>query len=139
VPGGCRDGLKLPRSVRLSKAGDFANLNRSAYRLTSQGLLVRATANQLDYARLGIAVAKRVVKQANERNRMKRVIRESFRHIQSDLAGLDILVVARAPQPDNAVLRVALADHWRRVRHRLQSLLKSETRISSGGPVQRAT
>jgi ribonuclease P protein component len=139
VPGGQDHSLKLPRTARLNKAGDFATLNRSTYRITSQGLLVRATANHLDYARLGIAVAKRVVKQANERNRMKRVIRESFRHIQSDLAGLDILVVARAPHPDNAVLREALADHWRRVRHRLQSLLKSETQISSGGPARRAT
>ncbi len=111
---------KLPRAARLNKAGDFAALNHSAYRLTSQGVLVRARLNQLEQARLGIAVAKRLLKRANERNRLKRVIRESFRLAQAELAGLDVLVIPRDAQLDNASLREALASHWRRVRARLQ-------------------
>lgn len=46
-------------------------------------------------ARLGMVVAKRHVKAAVARNRIKRFIREAFRLQQRRLAGLDIVVVVR--------------------------------------------
>jgi len=47
-------------------------------------------------ARLGLAVPKRQIKTAIARNRIKRLIRESFRYNQTRLAGLDIVVLVRA-------------------------------------------
>lgn len=46
-------------------------------------------------ARLGIVVAKRNVKLAVDRNKLKRQIRESFRQQQLTLAGLDVVVVVK--------------------------------------------
>jgi len=46
--------------------------------------------------RLGLAVSRKVDPHAVGRNRIKRVIRDAFRHCQADLAGGDYVVVARA-------------------------------------------
>jgi ribonuclease P protein component len=45
--------------------------------------------------RLGLAVSRKVDPHAVGRNRIKRVIRDAFRHCQADLAGGDYVVVAR--------------------------------------------
>lgn len=45
--------------------------------------------------RLGIVVAKRNVKLAVKRNKLKRMIRESFRLQQQLLMGLDVVVVVK--------------------------------------------
>ena len=67
-------------------------------------------------ARLGLAVAKKRVRRANRRNRLKRLIRESFRENQDRLAGLDLVVVAHAPadrEPGSNLL-ASLRKHWRK-------------------------
>lgn len=46
-------------------------------------------------ARLGLVVAKKHLKRAIDRNRFKRLVRESFRSHQLQLAGLDVVVLAR--------------------------------------------
>ena len=64
-------------------------------------------------ARLGMAVSRKVDKRAVGRNRIKRVLRETFRHLPPDLAGGDYVVVARSaaarashPEIRDAFLRV---------------------------------
>ncbi len=43
----------------------------------------------------GLAISKRVSKRAVERNRIKRLLRESFRRVRSQLPPLDLVVMAR--------------------------------------------
>ena len=64
-------------------------------RAPGRNVLLLAHENQLEHPRLGLVIGKKSVKLAVERNRLKRVIRESFRHSQDALAGWDIVVVAR--------------------------------------------
>lgn len=45
-------------------------------------------------ARLGLAVSKKQVKRAVDRNRIKRLIREVFRHRRDSLKGYDLVVMA---------------------------------------------
>ncbi len=59
-------------------------------------LTVIARPNGKDVARLGLAVPKRQINRAVMRNRIKRIIRESFRYNQTRLAGLDLVVLVRA-------------------------------------------
>lgn len=65
-------------------------------------------------ARLGLAVAKKRIRRANRRNRLKRVVRESFRENQDRLAGLDLVVIpfATADREPGTVLRGSLGRHW---------------------------
>lgn len=48
--------------------------------------------NALDHARLGVIVGKKEARRAAQRNYMKRVLRELFRHQQSRLGAVDILL-----------------------------------------------
>jgi len=51
------------------------------------------------------------------RNRLKRIVRESFRQQRLDLKGYDFLVMCRhqALQAKNAELSAALDKHWRNI------------------------
>jgi ribonuclease P protein component len=73
--------------------------------------------SDLDYARLGMAASSKRVRTAVGRNRIRRLVRESFRHSTALLAGLDVVVLvkdaaARAPNPDIAA---SLLAHWARL------------------------
>jgi len=97
----------LPRDARLRRAGDFAALRQASGRLGGRCFSVRYRPNGLDHARLGLAISKRVSKRAVERNRIKRLLRESFRHVRSQLPPVDLVVMAReaaAGLPGNELL-----------------------------------
>lgn len=55
---------------------------------------------------------------ATGRNRLRRIVRESFRHRSAELPPLDIVVMARegAAATANADLFASLARHWARIR-----------------------
>lgn len=73
--------------------------------------------NQRDHARLGLAIATRVFGTAVARNRVKRIIRESFRLHQCALPAVDITVSARdaARSASAAQLRSSLDKCWKRI------------------------
>ncbi|HEX7817717.1 ribonuclease P protein component [Dyella sp.] len=85
----------LPREARLRRASDFAALRQNSGRASSRCFAARYRANGLDQPRLGLAISKRVSKRAVDRNRLKRLVRESFRRIRHELPSIDILIVAR--------------------------------------------
>ena len=58
-------------------------------------MTVLATPNQLQHPRLGLAISRKVARTAVARNRIKRVIRESYRHLQTSLDALDIVILGR--------------------------------------------
>jgi len=77
-------------------------------------MTVLATPNPLGHPRLGMAISRKVARKAIERNRIKRVIRESFRHWQERLGALDIVVLGRAgiAMPSGRALDGALEKLW---------------------------
>lgn len=77
-------------------------------------------ANGLGYPRLGLALARKRVRRAVDRNRLKRLVRESFRRAQRTLGGIDIVVMARdkAGVASNAAVLDSLVQHWQKLSER---------------------
>lgn len=61
------------------------------------------------------------VRTAVARNRVRRLIRESFRHAASRLAGLDVVVIVKdgARDASNAAVFDSLEGHWARLERAL--------------------
>lgn len=90
----------------------FAAPRRSSDRFFT--VLVRD--NALPHGRLGLAVSKKRIRRAVARNRVKRLVRESFRHHAGWLCGLDVVVMARQDSAASTCeLRRSLEAHWLRL------------------------
>jgi ribonuclease P protein component len=97
----CPGAARFPRRVRLTEPEDYQHVfNRCSYRLNNSWMTVLAVPNQLQHARLGLAISRKVARTAVARNRVKRVTRESFRHWQTRLDSLDIVVLGRVGVSD---------------------------------------
>ena len=73
-----------------------------------------AVGNETGRARLGLAISKKQARRAVDRNRLKRLIRESFRCQREQFDDTDLVVMARsaALSIDNAKLRASLERHF---------------------------
>lgn len=74
--------------------------------------------NRENRTRLGIIIAKRNAPSAVARNRIKRIIRESFRHQYDNLPTVDIIVIAklRCDKLSNPFLREEIEKLWAKLR-----------------------
>ena len=111
----CPGATRFPRRVRLTEPADYQRVFKGrCYKLNNSWMTVLAVPNQLQHPRLGLAISRKVARNAVARNRIKRVTRESFRHWQTRLDSLDIVVLGRAgaaAQPGKA-LDTALEKLW---------------------------
>ncbi len=77
-------------------------------------LLMLGCINDLPEHRLGLVIAKKNVRLAVNRNRVKRLAREFFRARPSTTCNLDVVILARAGvgELDNAEVSSILAELW---------------------------
>lgn len=87
-------GYLFSRKLRISANSDFKATFKQSRRWKSHNLTLFTRITERGNARLGISISKRQVKFAVDRNRIKRLIRESFRLHQSQLNSLDVVAVA---------------------------------------------
>ena len=86
----------FPKTARLLSPKDYKPVfDNSRYKVSSKQFLLLATASQARRPRLGLVIAKKHVSKAVQRNRLKRVLRESFRLRQTEIPLIDIVVLAR--------------------------------------------
>ena len=109
--------LPFSHLKRLHQAADYKRLFATTDRLASKHWVFIAAKNHLIYARLGLVVPKKHYTKAVSRNRIKRLIRESFRHKQHDLQGLDIVVLAlkNIEVLSNIQISQSLNQQWERL------------------------
>jgi ribonuclease P protein component len=109
--------LRLTREERLYKQDDYRRVFQSKTRCWEDGFLVVALPSALDQARLGISAPRRYIAKAADRNRIKRIIRESFRHHKHQLIGWDVIASAGkgALFLTNKQIFDSLEKHWRKI------------------------
>jgi len=94
----------MPRSARIEgysrrhrfgARGSFGPVLRSARKARGRFAIVHVLAARSAVSRLGIALTRRNVPLATDRNRLKRLVREAFRRHPVKSAGLDCVVTLR--------------------------------------------
>ena len=108
--------LSFSRELRLLTPEQFKFVFQQPFRASSPEITILARQNQLEHPRLGLAVAKKHLKRANARNKVKRIARESFRLLQQELPNYDFVLVVRAGigALDKHALRQTLDKLWQR-------------------------
>ena len=119
--------------VRLRCAADYQGVfNGALFKVHQPHFLFLAKPSEHAKSRLGVIVAKKKVRRAHERNRVKRLARESFRLHQQQLDDLDIVVMPKVgiEAVPNAELHQQLQFAWQK----LNRLAKKHSKIASSSP-----
>lgn len=88
--------LTFSRELRLLAPVQFQAVFSDPLRASTPQLTLLSKANNALLPRLGLTVAKKHLKRAHDRNRIKRIVRESFRLKQHELPLHDFVFVAKA-------------------------------------------
>ncbi len=118
-----RARFRFQRGLRLLTAGDYERVFQHPQKSSGKALTVLARQSGREVARLGLAIPRKHIRRAVERNRVKRLIRESFRRHQHLLRGLDVVVIGRSDLVKKNTQGVfeCLENHWQRVSARCRS------------------
>lgn len=128
--------LAFPPAARLLSASNFkAVFDHAIYKVHQPGFLILAIPRQSadEHSRIGIIVAKKKLKRAHERNRFKRLVRESFRLHQQQLPALDMVVMAKqgADLLPNDQLHQDLDKAWQMLRYRVHKRMNAVPNMPS--------
>ena len=115
--------MAIPRLYRLSGPAAFSNVFKKAVVSADDCFKVLGRGSSEPVSRLGMAVSRQVDRRAVARNRIKRIIRESFQHyVSNDVRqAVDLVVLPRreAVSVSNRRLFDQLSRHWRRIDDRV--------------------
>lgn len=107
----------FPPKLRLKKPAEFKAVFANPVKSSDRYFTLLAIRNAHGHPRVGLAIAKKVIKQAVNRNSIKRTVRESFRLQRENIADLDIVVLAKKDvlSAEPTLLRESLRKHWQRL------------------------
>jgi len=123
----------FPKAVRLQEASEFeAVFSRNQFKVSNRFFLFLALHTEIE-SRLGIVVAKKNIASAVQRNRLKRLIRESFRISAEKPENKDVVVLVRknADKLSNSEILLNLNNLWQDLK------LKSGNRNSRADQAKR--
>ncbi|MCY4044713.1 MAG: ribonuclease P protein component [Cellvibrionales bacterium] len=110
--------LTFPKDARLLASQDYKQVfDRVDIKVGNQYFLCLTRKNSFNHPRLGLVIAKKQVKLAVGRNKIKRIVRDSFRCHQGELPNLDIIFLSRnqIDTLDNQSLHQELEKLWKRL------------------------
>mgnify|MGYP006161665203 CR=1 FL=1 len=113
---------KFERNSRLLTPSHFQTVFSKPIRFGSSHITILITPNLSEINRLGLAIAKKRVKLAVQRNRIKRQIRESYRLNQHNLPHIDIVVMVKSGSDklENSEINKQLEKIWLKVIQRFK-------------------
>ena len=114
--------VSFARELRLLDAAQYKYVFAKARRFGNRSFTLLVRKNEEEFPRLGLAIAKKSVKRAVDRNRIKRITRESFRHMQHQLPNIDIVIMCcpSAVPLTKAEIRQQLDQQWSYISRKLQ-------------------
>src|SRR5262245_16097625 len=109
--------FRLGAELRLRSKLQFDAIYASGRRIDDRFFALRVKPNELGNPRLGLAVAVKTAGNAVVRNRLRRLVRESFRLAQHQLPAVDLVVGVKtaAVTAPATTLHASLATLWQRV------------------------
>ena len=125
--------FEYPRQLRLLTGGDFKRVfDKADFKVSDTHLLILARLSQSDHPRIGFVFSKKNIRRAVNRNRVRRIIRESFRLNQHQLPNVDIVVLSRRgiDELENEQLHALIAKSWKRLN---KQALKAQTSNKGNG------
>lgn len=115
----------FPRRLRLLNAGDFSHVFEQAdLKVHGKGMMALARMTTRGHPRIGLIISKKNAKRAVDRNRFKRLVRESARLRQDHLPSMDIVILAKrgVQDIDNETLSRQLHGMWKRLQRDAQTV-----------------
>lgn len=103
------------KTQRLLIKKDYDHVFEQAKKIVTSEFIILFRENNLSYARLGLALSKKMIAKAHDRNRIKRLIRESFR--QKELPAIDMIFLARrdVAKQANSNINNRLGKIWKKL------------------------
>ena len=100
------------KTRRLLKKSEYDDVIKQAKKLVNTEFIVLYRENTVGHARLGLALSKKMIAKAHDRNRLKRLLRETFR--TRCLPALDIVILARngVAKVQNSIVNAKLSQVW---------------------------
>jgi ribonuclease P protein component len=114
---GIRNKESFPAKLRLTRAAQYRQIFKNNKRVGDASITILVGNSTGSVPRLGFAIAKKQIAKAVLRNRLKRIIRESFRKNQHRLPARDMVIMVRRSIMliDKAQLNSNLEKHWKSV------------------------
>jgi ribonuclease P protein component len=108
--------FSFKKEYRLLKKSDYDHVFKQAKKLATSDFTFLYRINEVGHARLGLALSKKVIAKAHDRNRIKRLLRETFR-LKKDLPAIDIIVLAKPGigRASREALLIKLDNTWKKL------------------------
>ena len=103
------------KTRRLLKKSDYDHVFQQARKLATPEFVFLYRCNSVGHARLGLALSKKNIAKAHDRNRIKRLLRETFR--TEGLPAIDVVVLGRrgVATTQNSVMITKLSKAWEKL------------------------
>lgn len=100
------------KTRRLLKKTDYDQVFEQAKKLVTSEFVILYRTNTLGWARLGLALSKKSIPKAHDRNRIKRLLRETFRTTR--LPAIDMVFLAKrgVAEVENKAIITGLDKAW---------------------------
>lgn len=107
----------FPAQLKLRSAHEYQGAFGGSIKLVAGNIKIFAKPNELSFARLGLAISRKKTRNAVVRNRIKRIVRESFRLQRHELIAVDVVVIIlrKVDDVDNKKLQLCLHTLWQRL------------------------
>jgi ribonuclease P protein component len=107
----------FPKYHRLINSDQYKIVFSNPDQYIGVGYTLYSRKNGIGFARLGMAVPKRKLPRSVDRNRIKRIVRESFRYRFFDLPSVDIIFFCSKGSllVSNQLLRTSLEKSWNNI------------------------